>query len=78
MLISFTLIKDQVRGFLAGSVVKDLPANTGDADWIPSPGWKDPLEKKTHSHSCLGNPTDKKPGGLQSMGSQMSWAQLDD
>ena len=48
-------------GFLAGSVVKDPPTNTRDADWIPSLGWEDPLEKEmsTHSHSCLGNPTDK-------------------
>ena len=64
LLISFTLIKvkEQVRGFLAGSVVKDPPANTRDADWIPSLGWEDPLEKEmsTHSHSCLGNPTDKR------------------
>ena len=64
LLISFTLIKvkEQVRGFLAGSVVKDPPANTRDADRIPSLGWEDPLEKEmsTHSHSCLGNPTDKR------------------
>ena len=64
LLISFTLIKvkEQVRGFPAGSVVKDPPANTGDVDWIPSLGWEDSLEKEmsTHSHSCLRNPTDKR------------------
>ena len=63
LLISFTLIKvkEQVRGFLAGSVVKNPPANTRDTDWIPSLGWEDPLEKEmsTHSHSCLGNPMDR-------------------
>ena len=37
-------------------------------------GWEDPLEEGMATHllqySCLENPMDKEPGGLQSMGSQ--------
>ena len=36
-----------VEGFPGGSVVKNLPANTGDVgDMGPSLGQKDPLEKE--------------------------------
>ena len=47
-------------GFLGDSVVKDLPANAGDASWIPglrrSPrgGNGNPLQ-----YSCLRNPMDR-------------------
>ena len=40
---------------------------------IRSLGWEDPLEKEMAMHlwySCLENPKDKEPGGLQSMGLQ--------
>ena len=55
-------------------MVKNLPANagdTGDVGLIPvlgrSPGGGNgnPLQ-----HSCHGNPMDREPGGLQSVGSQ--------
>ena len=55
-------------------MVKNPPANagnTGDADSIPESG-KSPGGGHGNSLqcSCLGNPMDKEPGGLQSMGSQ--------
>ena len=49
-----------VKGFLAGSVVKNLPANTGDTGSIPGlgrfPGGENgnPLQ-----YSCLGNPMNR-------------------
>ena len=56
-------------GFPDGSVVKNLPANAGDvaSGWGRSPGEgnSNPLQ-----YSCLRNPMDEEPGGLQSMGSQ--------
>ena len=60
-------------------LVKNLPANAGDSGSIPglgrSPGEGngDPLQ-----YSCLGNPMDREPGGLQFIGSQKSWARLSD
>ena len=41
--------------------------------WVRSLGWEDPLEKETATHSSIlawKIPWTKKPGGLQSMGSQ--------
>ena len=52
-------------------MVKNRPANAGDAGLIPGSGRSsggancNPLQ-----YSCLGNPMDREPGGLQSMGSQ--------
>ena len=52
-------------------VVRKPPADAGDVGSIPglggSPGEGNgnPLQ-----HSCPGNPMNKEPGGLQSMGSQ--------
>ena len=46
-------------GFPGGSVVKNLPTNTGDR--IQSLGLEDPLEKEMANplqYSCLGNPMD--------------------
>ena len=54
-------------------MVKNLSASAGDSGSIPglgrSPGKGNgnPLQ-----YSCLGNPMDKEPGGLQFMGSQKS------
>ena len=48
------------EGFLGGSVVKNPPANAGDAGLIPGSGRPpgggngNPLQ-----YSCLGNPTDR-------------------
>ena len=62
-------------GFPGGSVVKNLPANAGDASSTPGLGRcsgggnGNPLQ-----YSCLGNPMDREePGGLQFMGSQKRW-----
>ena len=60
------------RGFLGGSMVKNLPANTGDVGSIP--GSEDPLEKEMTTHSNipgLGIPWTEEPGGLQSIGLQI-------
>ena len=65
-------------GFPGGSVVKNLPANTGDMGSIPgwgrSPGKGSgyPLQ---YSHSG-GIPGTEEPGGPQSMGLEKSHTQL--
>ena len=59
-------------GFLGGSVVKNLPVNTGDMSSIPGLG-KDPLEKEMATHSSIlvcEIPWTEETGELQSMGSQ--------
>ena len=62
------------KGLPRWLVVKDSPANAGNirdensiSRWGSSPkeGHGNPLQ-----HSCLENPTDREPGGLQSMGSR--------
>lgn len=60
-------------GFSGGSVVKNLPANAGDArdmGSIPELG-RSPGGGNGNSlqYSCLGKPMDEEPGELQSMGS---------
>ena len=52
-------------------MVKNPPANAGDADSILC--WEDPLEEEMASHSSILAwiiPWTGEPGGLQSMGSQ--------
>ena len=59
-------------GFLGGSVVKNLPVNTGDMSSIPGLG-KDPLEKEMATHSSIlvcEIPWTEETGELQSKGSQ--------
>ena len=54
--------------FPGGSVVKNLPANAGDAR-VWSPGWEDPLEKEMATHSSIlawRIPLTEKTGGLHS------------
>ena len=61
-------------GFSGGSVVKNPPANAGDAGAIPGSG-RSPGEGNGNplQYSCLENPMDRgEPGGLQSMGLQKS------
>ena len=51
-------------------MVKNPPANAGDAGSIP--GWEDPLEKEMATHSSIlarRIPWTEEPGGLQFMGS---------
>ena len=49
-----------MRGFQGGSVVKNLPANAGDANSILGLG-RSPGEENgnLYQYSCLGNPTDR-------------------
>ena len=60
-----------IRGFRGGSVVRNPPADAGDVGSIPGSGGSlgegngHPLQ-----YSWLGNPMNKEPGGLQSMGLQ--------
>ena len=62
------------RYFPGGSVVKNLPANTGDLRNTGSiPGSGRSLEEgngKPLQYSCLENPMDRESGGPQSMASQ--------
>ena len=55
-------------------VVKNTPANAGDAGLIPGEDrWEDRLEKGMATHSSIlawRIPWTEEPGGLQSMGSQ--------
>ena len=75
-------------GYPGGSVVKNLPATTGDVGLIPGLG-RSPGKGNNNPlpYSCLRKPMDKKkkkkkkeipwteePGGLQSMRSHKSWA----
>ena len=59
------------KGFPSSSVVKNPPANAGDAGSIPGSGKSpgvgngNPLQE----HSCLEYSMEEKPGGLQFMGS---------
>ena len=50
-------------------MVKNLPANAGDAGSIP--GWEDPLEEGMATHCSIlawEIPWTEEPGGLQSIG----------
>ena len=57
-------------GFPVGSVVKNSPTNAGNSGSIPgsgrSPGGRN---GNPFQYSCLGNPSQEEPGGLQSIGS---------
>ena len=62
----------RITDFLDGAVVKNLPGNAGDAGDFssipglgrsPGGGHGDPLQ-----YSCLKNPMEEEPGGLQSVG----------
>ena len=59
------------KGFPGGTVVKNPPANAGDAGLIL--GQEDPLEKEMATHSSIlawRIPWTEVPGGLQSKGSR--------
>ena len=57
--LNWTDLKELMRGFPRGSVVKNLPVNAGDAGLTL--GWEDPLEKEMYplQYSCLGNSMDR-------------------
>ena len=62
------------EGFSSGPVVKNLPANAGDAeDSVSIPGLRrSPGEGNDNplQYSCWRIPRTEEPGGLQSMGSR--------
>ena len=62
-----------LKGFPGGSVVKNLPANVGDASSISGLG-RSPGEGNGYSlqYSCLENPMGKGAWRVQSMGLQES------
>ena len=64
-------------GFPSGAVVKNPPADAGDArtqeTWVRSLSLEDPLEKDMATHSSIlawEIPWTEEPGGLQSTESQ--------
>ena len=60
-------------------VVKNLPANAGDAGWIPGWGRSPGGGNSTYSHILAWEiPWTEEPGGLQSMESQKSQTRLSD
>ena len=68
-----------LKGFLGGSVVKNLLANAGDMGSIPGSGQS--LGKGNGNllqYSCLEIPWTEESGRLQSIESQKSWVQLSD
>ena len=64
-------VKGQKSDFPGGSVIKNTPANTGDAVLIPGSG-RCPGGRNGNSpyYSCLENSMDRGPDGLQPIGSQ--------
>ena len=64
-------------GFSGGSALKNPPPM--QEMQVQSLDQEDPLEKKTATHSSIlawKTPRTEEPGGLQSMGSQKNWTQL--
>ena len=61
-------------GFPGDAMVKNPPANVGDArDAGSIPGWEDPLEKEMATHSSIfawRTPWTGEPAGLESLASQ--------
>ena len=70
------------RGFLGGSMIKNLPANsgaTGDVGSVPGSGRSPGEENGTHSNILAWRILwTQEPSGLQSIGSQKSHTQLSD
>ena len=66
------LLPNVPRGFLRGSVVKNPPANAGDADVGSIPGWGRYLEEEMATSSLPASeiPWKEEPSGLPSMGWQ--------
>ena len=73
LVIILTLIA-RWKGFPGSSVVKNLPANEGDirdTSSIPGSGRYPGKENGNPlKYSCLENPTEEDPGGLQFIGLQ--------
>ena len=65
-------------GFSGGSVVKNPPANAGDAGLIPGLG-RSPREGNDNplQYSCLRIPWTEEPGGLYTVhGIEKSWTRF--
>ena len=73
-MIWFETLLDILKGFPAGSVVKNLPANTGDIETqVVSLGQETTLGEGMAIHSSILAGRigwTEEPGGLQSMGSK--------
>ena len=68
-----------MQGFPGGSVVKNLPANAGDAGLIPVSGRSPGVGNSNPLHIIAWKISwTEKPGGLQSMGLQNNQIQLND
>ena len=71
MLITAETAEYYIIGFPGGTVVKNLPANAGDAGSIPVSGRSLKEEMAIHSSILAWKmPWTKEPGRLQSTGSQ--------
>ena len=72
------IIKDiTMAGLPSGSVIKNLPANAGDAGavgWMPGSG-RSPGEGNSNplQYSCLGNPMDRGAWWVTVHGVMKSW-----
>ena len=67
----FTYFGKVIWDFPGGSVLKNLPANSGDVGLIPGSGRSLEREMATHcSILAWKMPWTEEPGKLQSMGSQ--------
>ena len=57
-ILAFILFHNIIRGFLGGSVVKNLPDNAGDLSSIPGLGRspREVVNGNPGQYSCLGNP----------------------
>ena len=66
-------------GVSLSSASKESVCSAREMDLIPGSG-RSPGEGNGYplQYSCLGNPRTEESGGLQSMASQKSWAQLSD
>lgn len=60
ILENYLSLTPQTLGFSGNSTVKNLPAGTGEVEWIPGSG-RSPGEGNNNplQHSSLGNPMDR-------------------
>ena len=78
IMLKYTLMKEK---FHRTTEVRPPKSTPKQETQVPSLGQEDFLEKKMATHSnnlAWGIPQTEKPGGLESMGSQKSWARLND
>ena len=65
---------DYVRGFLGGSVVKNLPADAGNTGLTPGLGKSPEVENgNLLQYPCPGNPMDRRPWWARVYGVAKSW-----